>query len=57
MCAPKPLRGVLEKMTKTRLPYLHDIVVILLQIGDDIILDKRVKVVYNKLLIATYIHV
>ena len=57
MCAPKPLMGVLVKVATTRLSYLHDIGVILLQIGDEIILDKREKEVYNKLLIATFIHV
>ena len=41
MCAPKPLMGALVKMAKTRLPYLFDIGVILLQIGDETILDKR----------------
>ena len=34
MCAPKLLMGALVKMAKTRLPYLFDIGVILLQIGD-----------------------
>ena len=48
MCAPKPLMEVIVKMAKTRLSYLHDIGVILLQIGDEIILDKREKEVYNK---------
>ena len=43
MCAPKPLMGALVKMTKTRIPYLLDIGVILLQIGDEVILDKREK--------------
>ena len=57
MCAPKPLMGVLVKVATTRLSYLHDIGVILLQIGDEIILDKREKEVYDKLLIATFIHV
>ena len=41
MCAPKPLMGALVKMAKTRLPYLLDIGVILLQIGDEVILNKR----------------
>ena len=57
MCAPKPLMGALVKMAKTRLPYLCDIGVILLQIGDKIILDKREKEVYSKLLITTYVHI
>ena len=43
MCAPKPLMGALVKMAKTRLPYLLDIGVIFLQIGDEIILNKREK--------------
>ena len=43
MCAPKPLMGALVTMAKTRLPYLLDIGVISLQIGDDVILDKREK--------------
>ena len=47
MCAPKQLMGALVTMAKTRLPYLHDIGAILLQIGDEIILDKREKKVYN----------
>ena len=47
MCAPKPLMGALVKMGKTKLPYLVDIGAILLQIGDEIILDKREKKVYN----------
>ena len=38
-------------MTKTKLPYLNGIGVILLQIGHEIILDKREKEVYNQLLI------
>ena len=41
MCAPKQLMGALVTMAKTRLPYLLDIGAILLQIGDEIILDKR----------------
>ena len=47
MCAPKPLMGALVTMAKTRLPYLFHIGAILLQIGDEIILDKREKKVYN----------
>ena len=43
MCAPKQLMGAIVEMTKTRLPYLLDIGVILLQIGDEIIIDKREK--------------
>ena len=43
MCTPKPLMAALVKMAKTRLPYLLDIGVILLQIGDEVILDKRKK--------------
>ena len=43
MCAPKPLMRALVKMAKTRLPYLLDIGVILLQIGDEVIFDKREK--------------
>ena len=54
MCAPKPLMGALVKMAKTRQPYLLDIGVILLQIGNEVILDK--KEVYNKVLITTYSH-
>ena len=50
MCAPKPLMGALVKMAKTRLSYLLDIGVILLQIGDEIILDRREKKVINKFL-------
>ena len=56
MCAPKPLMGALVTMAKTRLPYLLDIGVILLQIGDEVILDKREKEVYKELLITTYSH-
>ena len=43
MCAPNPLMGALAKMVKTRLQYLFDIGVILLQIGNEIIIDKREK--------------
>ena len=43
MHAPKPLMGALVKMAKIRLSYLLDIGVILLQIGDEVILDKREK--------------
>ena len=43
ICAPKPLIGSLVKTAKVRLPYLLGIGVILLQIGDEIILDKREK--------------
>ena len=43
MCAPKPLMGALVKMVKIRLPYLLDIGVILLQIGNEIILNKSEK--------------
>ena len=43
MCAPKPLIGALAKMIKTSLPYLVDIGVILLQIGNEIILDRSEK--------------
>ena len=53
MCAPKPLMGALVKMGKTRLPYLLGIGAILLQIGDEIILDKREKKVINEVLIGT----
>lgn len=56
MCAPKPLTDSLVKMAKTKLTYLNGIGVILLQIGHEIILDKREKEVYNELLIPTYIH-
>ena len=56
MCAPKPLMGTLVEMAKTKLPYLNSIGVILLQIGHEIILDKREKKVYNELLILTYIY-
>ena len=49
LCAPKPLMESLVKMAKTRLLYLLNIGVILLQIGDEIILDKREKKVYNEL--------
>ena len=52
MCAPKPLMGALVKMAKIRLPYLFDIGVILLQIGDEIIIDKREK----EVIITTYSH-
>ena len=45
MCAPKVLMGALAKMAKTRLLYLHNTGVILLQIGDEVILDKREKMV------------
>lgn len=45
MCAPRVLMGALVKMAKTRLSYLYDIGVILLQIGDEVILDKREKMV------------
>ena len=41
MCAPKPLLRALVKMTKTRLPYFINSGVILLQIGDEVFLDKR----------------
>ena len=41
MCAPKLLMGLLVKIAKTRLPYLLDIGVILLEIGDETILDKK----------------
>ena len=37
MCAPKPLIGALVEMAKTRLPYLLDIGVILLQIGKEVL--------------------
>ena len=43
MYAPKQLMGALVKMIKTRLPYLLDIGVILLRIGDKTILDKTKK--------------
>ena len=45
MCAPRVLMGALVKMAKTRLSYLYDNGVILLQIGDKVILDKREKMV------------
>ena len=41
MCTTKPLMGVLVKIAKTRLPYLLEIGVILLEIGDETILDKK----------------
>ena len=53
MCAPKQLMGSLVEMTKTKVPYLNGIEVILLQIGHQIILNKREKAVYNELLIHT----
>ena len=56
MCAPKPLMGAIVEMAKTRLPYLLDIGGTLLQIGDEIIIDKSMKEVYNELLITTYSH-
>ena len=43
MCAPKPLMGALVEIAKTRLSYLLDIRVNLLQIRDKVILDKSVK--------------
>ena len=47
MCAPELVIEALSIMSKTRLPYLFDIGVIMLQIGDEIILDERVeKVLY-----------
>ena len=57
MCAPTPLLSALVKVAKTRLSYLLDIGVIMLQIGDEIILDKRDKKVYNKILLSTYSHI
>ena len=45
MCAPKVLMENLVKMAKTRLPYLHNAGVILLQIGDIVILEKKEKMV------------
>ena len=47
MYAPKPLMGALVKIAKTRLLYLLDIGAILLQIGDEVILDKREKEVWT----------
>ena len=44
MCAPKPLMAALVKIAKTKLPYLLDIGVILLQIGDEVILNHRKEV-------------
>ena len=43
MFAPESVMGALSGMSKTRLLYLLDIGVILLQIGDEVILDERVK--------------
>ena len=43
MCAPELVIEALTAMAKTRLPYLFDIGVILLQFGDKVILDKREK--------------
>ena len=43
MCAPELVIEALTTMAKTRLPYLFDIGVILLQFGDEVILDKREK--------------
>ena len=48
MCAPESIIEALIVMAKTRLPYLLDIGVILLQIGDEVILDDdQVKMVNN----------
>ena len=57
MCAPIALIGALVKVAKTRLSYLLDIGVIMLQIGNEIILDKRDKKVYSKVLLSTYSHI
>ena len=46
MCAPESVIGALRAMAKTRLPYLLDIGAILLQIGDEIVLNTRGKEVY-----------
>ena len=43
MFAPESVMGALSVMSKTRLLHLLDIGVILLQIGDEVILDEQVK--------------
>ena len=53
MGAPTRLISALVKVAKTRLPYLLDIGVIMLQIGNEIILDNRDQKVCNKVLLAT----
>ena len=47
MFAPESVMGALIAIAKTRLPYLFDIGVILLQIGDEVILDDQVKMIKN----------
>ena len=56
MFAPESVMGTLTAVAKTRVPYLIDIGVILLQIGDEIILDKREKEVNIKLIMIAIVN-
>ena len=51
MCAPKSLIEAILKIARTRLPYLLDIGLIKLQIGNEVIMSE--KEVYNDFLTAT----